>query len=104
MALSTALSMEQFLTSKNITVVEHPPYSHYLAPCDLFFFLFPTVKSCLMGTHFASVAEVQVKTKNFLKSLPKTSFQNCYHQGQHRMQNSMNAEGDYFEGQNVTEN
>ena len=98
----TALSVKQFLTSKNIAVMGHPPYSPDLAPCD--FFLFLKVKSCLKGTHFTSVEEVQAKTENLLKDLPKTSFHNCYQQWQHRMQKCVNAEGDYFEGDNVTEN
>jgi len=34
-----ALSATQFLVNKNITVLEHPPYSPDLAPCD--FCLFP---------------------------------------------------------------
>ncbi|GFU16137.1 hypothetical protein TNCV_2048381 [Trichonephila clavipes] len=39
-----ALSVKQFLTSKNITMMAHPPYSPDLTPgC---FFLFPTVKTC----------------------------------------------------------
>ena len=33
------LSVEMFLTKHKITVLEHPPYSSDLAPCD--FFLFP---------------------------------------------------------------
>jgi histone-lysine N-methyltransferase SETMAR len=35
----TALAVQQFLASKNMMVVPHPPYSPELAPCD--FFLFP---------------------------------------------------------------
>ena len=34
-----ALSIRQFLAKKNIAVLEQPPYSPDLAPCD--FFLFP---------------------------------------------------------------
>ncbi|XP_076389805.1 uncharacterized protein LOC143264822 isoform X1 [Megachile rotundata] len=81
----TALSVKQFLTSKNITVMGHPPYSPDLDPCD--FFLFPKVIFCFKGIHFTSVEEVQAKTENLPKEFPKTSFQNCY----------QNAEGDYFE-------
>ncbi|GFV53105.1 hypothetical protein TNCV_4015181 [Trichonephila clavipes] len=41
-----ALSVKQFLTSKNITLMGHPSYSSDLASCDV---LFLTVKSCLKG-------------------------------------------------------
>jgi len=32
-----ALSVKMFLTKHKITVLEHPPYSPDLAPCDFFF-------------------------------------------------------------------
>ena len=54
-----ALSVKQFLANKNITVLEHPPYSPDLAPCD--FYLFPKIKSVLKGTHFVSVENVKAK-------------------------------------------
>ncbi|GFV90711.1 hypothetical protein TNCV_2224271 [Trichonephila clavipes] len=63
-----------------------------------------TFKSCLKGTHFTSIADVQGKMVNHLKGLPKSSFQNYYHQWKYRMQKCVNAEGDYFEGYNVTKN
>jgi transposase len=52
-----ALSVKQFLANKNITVLEHPPYSPDLAPCDFF----PKIKSVLKGTHFVSVENVKAK-------------------------------------------
>ncbi|GFX95325.1 hypothetical protein TNCV_849151 [Trichonephila clavipes] len=51
----TALSVKQFLTSQNITVMGRPPYLPDLAPCN--FILFRTVKPCLKGTDFTSVEE-----------------------------------------------
>ncbi|GFV01310.1 uncharacterized protein TNCV_3375441 [Trichonephila clavipes] len=68
----TVLSVKQFLTNKNITVMEHPPYSPDLAPCD--FSIFPTVKSCLKGTHFTSVNRVQAKMKNLRRYFRKLRF------------------------------
>jgi transposase len=41
----------EFLISKQITVLEHPPYSSDLAPSE--FFLFPKIKEILKGRHFA---------------------------------------------------
>jgi hypothetical protein len=37
-APDTALSVREFLASKQITVLEHPPYSPDLAPSDCFLF------------------------------------------------------------------
>ena len=41
----TALSVREFLATKQITVLEHPAYSPDLAPSD--FFLFPKIKDIL---------------------------------------------------------
>ena len=51
------LSVKKFLANKNITVLEHPPYSPDLTSCD--FCLFPKVKSVLKGTHFVLVENVK---------------------------------------------
>jgi len=61
------LSVKQFLANKNITVLEHPPYSPHLAPCK--FYLFPEIKSMLRGTHFVSVENVKAKMVEILNSL-----------------------------------
>jgi transposase len=43
----TSLVVRQFLASKNMTGIPHPPYSPVLTPCD--FFLFPKMKFRLKG-------------------------------------------------------
>ena len=59
----TAHSIRQFLAEKNITVLDHPPYSPDLAPCD--FFLFPKVKGVLKETRFGEVEkDVASETHN----------------------------------------
>ena len=45
-----ALSVREFLATKQITVLEHPVYSPDLAPSDSF--LFPKIKKILKGRHF----------------------------------------------------
>jgi len=59
MPAHNALSVKQFLANKNITVLEHRPYSPDLALCD--FCPFPNIKSVLKGTHFVSVENVKAK-------------------------------------------
>ena len=48
-----ALSVREFLATKQITVLEHPASSPDLAPCD--FFLFPKIKEILKGRHFDDI-------------------------------------------------
>jgi transposase len=82
------MSLNQFLANKNITVLEHPPYSPDLAPCD--FYLFLKIKSVLKGTHFVLVENVKANTAEILNSFTE--------HWQHCMQLCVNSEGNYFEG------
>ena len=93
---NNALSVKQFLANKNITVLEHPPYSPDLAPCN--FYLFLQIKSVLKGTHFLSVENVKAKTAEILNNLTEHDLRNCFEHCQHRMQLCVNSEGNYFEG------
>ena len=91
-----ALSVQQILANTNITVLEHPPYSPDLIRLD--FCLFPKIKSVLKGTHFVSVENVKTQSAENLKSLREHDLLNCFEHWQHRMQLSVNSEGNYFEG------
>jgi len=53
----TALSMREFLATKEITVLEHPACSLDLAPSD--FFLFPKIREILEGRHFDDIRSNQ---------------------------------------------
>ena len=53
-------SKEEFLTTKQITVLEHPAYSPNLAPSD--FFLFPKIKEILKGKHFDDTDDIRNNT------------------------------------------
>jgi len=94
-----ALSVRQFLAEKNITVLEQPPYSPDLAPCD--FFLFPKLKGVIKGTRFADVDAIKRAVTVELRRIPRESFQGCMDAWQKRMGKCSRAEGDYFEGDNL---
>jgi len=54
-----AMSVREFLATKQITVLEHPAYSPDLAPRD--FFLFPNIKEILLkGRHFYVIDDIRV--------------------------------------------
>jgi transposase len=93
----TALSVKQFVAEKQIAVLEHPPYSPDLAPCD--FFLFRKVKSVLKRTCFASVTEVKKETTELLRQLTDDELQHGFDQWKIRMQRCVGAEGEYIEGE-----
>jgi len=72
----TALSVREFLATKQITVLEHPAYSTDLAPND--FFLFPKIKKIMKGRHFDDSDDIRSNTTAALKAILQNQFQNCF--------------------------
>jgi len=91
----TALVVQQFLTSKNITVIPHPPDSPDLAPCE--FFLFPKMKLWLKGRRFGSTEEITQNRKR-LSTLTLENFQGCMKPWETHWDHCIHAQEDYFEG------
>jgi len=72
----TALSVGEFLATKQITVLEHPAYSPDLAPND--FFLSPKIKEILRGRHFDDIDDIRSNITATLKDIPQNQCQNCF--------------------------
>jgi hypothetical protein len=53
--------VRKFLAGKQITVLEHLPYSPDLASND--FFLFPKISKILNGRHFDDVDDIRINMK-----------------------------------------
>ena len=70
-----ALSVREFLGTKQITVLEHPAYSPDLGPIE--FFLFPKIKEILKGRQFDDIDDIRSNTMAALKAIPQNQFQNC---------------------------
>jgi hypothetical protein len=70
--------VQQFLAQKNIPVITKPPYSPDLPQGD--FWLFPTLKTGLKGTHFPTMEEVNAAAE--LRKIPKEAFSRCFQQRQ----------------------
>ena len=67
----TALSVREFVATKQIPLLEQPAHSLDLAPGD--FFLFLKIKEILKGRHFDYTDDIRS-----LKALPQNQFQNCF--------------------------
>jgi len=91
--LTEGKSKEEFLATKQITVLEHPAYSPDLAPSD--FFLFPKKKEILKGRHFD---DIRCNTTPALKAIPQNQFQNCFEGWTRRWHGCIASQGEYFEG------
>ena len=66
--------VNEFLIKKQICVIDHPPYSHDLSPCD--HFLFPKLKTAMKGAFYDNVPTIQSAATQVLKNIPKTEFKN----------------------------
>jgi len=94
----TALSVREFLATKQITVLEHPAYSPDLASND--FFLFPKIKEILKGRHFDDIDDIRCNTTAALKATPQNQFQNCFERWTRCWHRCVASQGEYFEGDN----
>ena len=72
----TSLSVKQFLVSKQITKLNHPPYSPGLAPCD--FFLFPKLKGKIKGTRLKGIDDIKTNVTAHVKFIEKREFKECF--------------------------
>ena len=95
-----ALSVKMFLTKHKITMLEHPPYSPDLAPCD--FFLFPKIKSALKGTRFESVDAVKPKATELTNKLSEDDLQHCFQQWKIHVEWCRDRRGEYIEGDKIS--
>ncbi|GFV15654.1 mariner Mos1 transposase [Trichonephila clavipes] len=94
----STLSVKRFLAKHSIPMLEHPPYSPDLTPCD--FYLFPKVKSTLKEIRLESAEAVKEKAAGVLKELTKDDFQHCFQQWKIRTKRCRDREGVYIEGDN----
>jgi len=92
----TALSVREFLATKQLTVLEHPAYSPDLAPSD--FFLFPKIEKILKGRYFDDIDNIRSNTTAALKANPQNQFQNCFEEWTRRWNWCIASQGESFEG------
>jgi hypothetical protein len=90
------LSVREFLASKQITVLQHPPCSPGLVPND--FFLFPKIKKILKGRHFDDTDDIRSNTTAALKAIQQKQLQNCFVGWTRRWYRCIASQGEYFEG------
>jgi hypothetical protein len=84
----TALSVREFLASKQIT-------SPDLAPNDIF--LFPKIKEILKGWHFDDTDDIRSNTTAALKASPQNRFQNYFEGWMRPRHRCIASQGEDFE-------
>jgi histone-lysine N-methyltransferase SETMAR len=76
-------------------LLEHPPYSQYLAPSD--FCLFPKLKLFLAGQRFSSNLEAIADVELYFPDLTKNHYRNGIMALEHRWNKCSSLKGDYVE-------
>ena len=87
-----------FLASEKAKVLNHPPYSPYLSPCD--FFLFPRLKKMLSGNKYTSRSSLGSAIYLCLQQIPKEDYLHvsAFRDWVKRLQKCVSVKGEYFEG------
>ncbi len=74
--MHSAFKIRDFFAKNQVNVLDHPPYSPDLTPCD--FFLFHKIKNTLKGHNFKSVEDIQKKSTSALKGIKEEEFSACF--------------------------
>ena len=87
--------VKAFLASEMVKVLNHPPYSPDLSPCD--FFLFPRLKKMLSRNTYTSRSSLGSAIYQCLQQIPK-DYLSAIHNRVKRLQKCVSVKGEYFEG------
>lgn len=93
----TSAQTTAFLSTQNIDLMSHPPYSPDLSPND--FFLFPYVKNKLRGQRFSTPEEAVAAFRMHVLEIPQSEWKKCFDNWFKRMQKCIDLHGEYFEKQ-----
>ncbi|EZA47753.1 hypothetical protein X777_15520 [Ooceraea biroi] len=94
-SIVTADETCDFLAKKGIVVLDHPPYSPDLAPCD--FWLFPKLKLAMKGQHYNTIQDIQKAVTKVLRAISQEEYQHCFEIFYTRFQRCIDSQGMYFE-------
>ena len=84
-----------FLASEKVKILNHPPYSPDLSPCD--FFLFPRLKKMLSGNKYTSRSSLRSAIYQCFQQIPKEDYLSAFRDWVKGYKN-VSVKGEYFEG------
>ena len=87
--------VKSFLASEKVEVLNHPPYSPDLCPCD--FFLFPRLKKMLSGNMYTSRSSLGSAIYQCLQQIPKEDYLSAFRDWVKRLQKYFSVKGKYFD-------
>ena len=89
-------TVQEYLKESGLNVLDHPPYSPDLSPCD--FWLFPRLKEMVAGHHFESHCGISSAVYRCLQHIPKEDYWAAFWKWVDRCKMCVEAGGAYFEG------
>lgn len=89
-------TVQEYLKESGLDVLDHPPYSPDLSPCD--FWLFPRLKEMLAGHRFESRCGIGSAVYQCLQHIPKEDYRAAFRKWVDRCKMCVEADGAYFEG------
>ena len=90
-----SVTVQEYLKESGLDVLDHPPYSPDLSPCD--FWLFPRLKEMLTGHRFESRCGIGSVVYHCLQHIPKEDYQEAFWKWVDRCKMCVEADGAYFE-------
>ena len=87
-------TVQEYLKESGLDVLDHPPYSPDLFPCDLF----PRLKVMLTGHRFESRCGIGSAVYQCLQHIPTEDYQAAFQKWVDRCKMCVEADGAYFEG------
>ena len=87
--------VNEFLMKKRIFLINHPPYSPDLSPCD--YFLFPNLKTKMKGAFYDDILAIQAAVTEVLKNIPINDIKKSMHALVDRSKRCIESNGTYFE-------
>ena len=88
--------VKSFWLLKKVKVLNQPPYSTDLSPCD--FFLFQRLKEMLSGNKYTSRSSLGSAIYQCLQQIPKEDYLSAFRDWVKRLQKCVSVIGEYFEG------
>ena len=88
--------VQEYLKESGLDILDHPPYSPDLSPCD--FWLFPRLKEMLTGHRFESRCGIGSAIYQYLQHISKEDYRAVFRKWVDRCKMCVEADGAYFEG------
>ena len=87
--------VNEFLMKKRVSLINYPPYSPDLSPCD--YFLFPKLKTKMKGAFYDDIRAIQAAATEVLKNIPINEIKKSIHVLVDRSKRCIESNGTYFE-------